>query len=95
MSQPPGPFLVHALGVADSDRSRMGVDTVLQQVRDAAGPADLGRSAPSFREGQPDPDDAYADEELDRLAALADTLDPADVLHFQRTPARADGDEYR
>jgi FAD/FMN-containing dehydrogenase len=90
MSQPPGPFLVHAVGVADSDRSRMGVDTVLQQVRDAAGPADLGRFAPSFREGQPDPGDAYTAEELDRLAALADTLDPDHVLHFQRTPARAD-----
>jgi FAD/FMN-containing dehydrogenase len=37
MSQVPGPFLLHTVGLADSDTSRMGVDTVLQQVRDAAG----------------------------------------------------------
>lgn len=90
MSRPPGPFLLHAVGAADSDARRAVVDAVLQDVRDAAGPSDLGRSAPSFREGRPDPGDAYTPSELLRLAALTELTDPERIVHFERAPTNTD-----
>jgi hypothetical protein len=85
----PGPFLLHAVGAADSDQRRADVDTYLGRVEEAARPADLGRAAPSFREGQPGPADAYTEPELRRLTALAAQTDPDRIFAFQRGPRSA------
>jgi FAD/FMN-containing dehydrogenase len=85
----PGPFLLHAVGAADSDQRRADVDTYLGRVEEAARPADLGRAAPSFREGQPGPADAYTEPELRRLTALAAKTDPDRIFAFQRGPRSA------
>jgi hypothetical protein len=59
LTRPPGPLLLHAVGAADGDQRRADVDSCLARVETAARPADLGRAAPSFRDGQPGPADAY------------------------------------
>jgi hypothetical protein len=88
LSRPPGPFLLHAVGAADGDQRRADVDSYLARVEAAARPADLGRAAPSFREGQPGPADAYTEPELRRLTQVAAHTDPDRVFAFQRVPAR-------
>jgi FAD/FMN-containing dehydrogenase len=86
LTRVPGPFLLHTVGAADSDQRRADVDTYLARVEDAARPADLCRAAPSFREGQPGPADAYTEPELRRLTAVAAQTDPDRVFAFQRVP---------
>jgi hypothetical protein len=88
MTQVPGPFLLHAVAAAGTDTSRVAADHTLQRVQHAAAAADIGRSAPSFREGQPDAAGAYAPEDLHRLQAIARKLDPNQILTFARGPAR-------
>jgi hypothetical protein len=82
----PGPFLLHAVGAADSDGGRADVDSRLARVEAAARTADLGRAAPSFREGQPSPADAYPESELHRLTQVAAQTDPDRVFAFERVP---------
>jgi FAD binding domain len=82
----PAPFLLHAVGAAPDDDARRQVDTVLGQVENAGQVADVGRSAPSFREGQPDVADAWESSEQARLRAVRAALDPERVLKFQRHP---------
>jgi FAD/FMN-containing dehydrogenase len=86
MTTVPGPFLLHAVGSAPDDGARDRVDDVLHAVKAAARGADIGRSAPSFREGQPDAADAMPSADLDRLRAARDALDPNRVLRFERPP---------
>jgi hypothetical protein len=88
LTRPPGPFLLHAVGAADGDERRADVDSYLARVEAAARPADLGCAAPSFREGQPDPADAYPESELRRLTQAAARTDPDRVFAFERVPAR-------
>ena len=88
LTRPPGPFLLHAVGAADGDQRRADVDGYLARVEAAARPADLGRAAPSFREGQPDPADAYTEAELARLTQVATRTDPDRLFAFERVPAR-------
>jgi FAD/FMN-containing dehydrogenase len=87
LTRVPGPFLLHAVGAADSDQRRADVDSYLARVEAAARPADLGRAAPSFREGQPGPADAYQESELRRLTQVAAHTDPDRVFAFERVPA--------
>jgi NADPH:quinone reductase-like Zn-dependent oxidoreductase/FAD/FMN-containing dehydrogenase len=84
LTRAPGPFLLHAVGAAPSDEARAKLDSVLEQVLAAAGPADTGLSAPTFREGQPDDAGAFRPAVLDRLTAVAADLDPDGTLHFVR-----------
>ena len=86
LTRAPGPFLLHAVGAAGSDQRRADVDAHLARVEAAARPADLGRSAPSFREGQPSPDDAYTESELHRLTQVAAHTDADRVFAFERVP---------
>jgi FAD/FMN-containing dehydrogenase len=86
LTRVPGPFLLHAVGAADSDQRRADVDAHLARVEAAARPADLGRAAPSFREGQPSPADAYPESELRRLTQVAAHTDPDRVFAFERVP---------
>jgi FAD/FMN-containing dehydrogenase len=82
----PAPFLLHAVGAAPDDDARRQVDTVLDQVENAGRVADVGRAAPSFREGQPDVADAWESSEQARLRAVRAALDPERVFKFQRHP---------
>jgi FAD/FMN-containing dehydrogenase len=82
LTKVPSPFLVHAVGGADDDAGRRAVDARLAQV-EAVAP---GRSAPSFREGQPGAGDAYPAADLERLLATASRIDPHGVFAFQRVP---------
>lgn len=82
----PGSFLLHAVGVGGDDDARRRVDAVLGNVEAAAGTADIGRAAASFREGQPDVADAWESSEQARLRAVRAALDPERVLKFQRHP---------
>ena len=86
LTRPPGPFLLHAVGAADGDQRRAEVDSFLARVETAARPADLGRAAPSFREGQPGPADAYTEPELRRLTQISTRTDPDRVFAFARVP---------
>ncbi|MBV9795498.1 MAG: FAD-binding protein [Actinobacteria bacterium] len=80
----PGPFLLHAVGLAPDDAARARVDAVLKKVLAAAAPADTGLSAPTFREGQPDDAGAFRPEVERRLRAISAELDPDGVLAFVR-----------
>jgi hypothetical protein len=91
LTRPPGPFLLHAVGAAASEQRRAEVDGCLARVEAVARPVDLGRAAPSFREGQPDPADAYTEPELRRLTQAAARTDPHRVFAFGRVPARIPG----
>lgn len=87
MTTVPGPFLLHAVGIGADDDARRQTDEVLRAVEDASRAADIGRSAPSFREGQPDTADVLPLVDLDRLRAIRDALDSDRVLGFGRHPA--------
>ena len=89
LTRPPGPFLLHAVGAAASDERRAEVDSCLARVEAVARPVDLGRAAPSFREGQPGPADAYTEPELRRLAQVAAHTDPDRVFAFAARPRPA------
>jgi FAD/FMN-containing dehydrogenase len=82
----PAPFLLHAVGVGADDAARAVTDRVVGDVEAAAAVADIGRAAPSFREGQPDVADAWESSEQARLRAIRAALDPERVLKFQRHP---------
>ncbi|MET0451836.1 MAG: FAD-binding oxidoreductase [Mycobacterium sp.] len=80
----PSPFLLHAVGTAPDDDARRRTDDVLRAVEAAGRNADVGRAAPSFREGQPDAADAMPAADRDRLNAVTEALDPRHVLRFHR-----------
>ena len=83
---PPAPFLVHAVGLGADDAARFRTDEILRMVEHACRTADVGRSAPAFREGQPDAAAALPAGRLDRLRAVRQALDPGGVFTFQRHP---------
>jgi FAD/FMN-containing dehydrogenase len=80
----PAPFLMHAVGAATDDAARGKIDDVLRRVEAAGHPADIGRAAPSFREGQPDAADALAPGDVGRVRAARNALDPDRTFVFQR-----------
>jgi hypothetical protein len=84
LTRAPGPFLLHAVGVAPDDEARSKVDAVLDAVLVAAAPADTGLSVPTFREGQPDDAGAFRPAVLDRLTTISQQLDPDGTLVFVR-----------
>lgn len=84
LTRAPGAFLAHAVGAGPSGADRARIDAVLAGVQDTASPVFTGRSAPSFREGQPDPATPWPAGEHERLTATAAALDPDGVLLFQR-----------
>jgi FAD/FMN-containing dehydrogenase len=84
MNHVPAPFLLHAVGAGPDDAARARIDHTLADVADTAAPALIGRSASSFREGQPDPGAGHPTDTRARLEAVAGALDPYAVLYFQR-----------
>jgi FAD/FMN-containing dehydrogenase len=76
MTTVPGPFLLHAVGVAGDPDSRRATERGLSQVQAVARSADVGLAAASFAEGRgavPDGLDAAA---LQRLAEVRRVVDP-------------------
>lgn len=84
MTRVPGPFLMHAVGAASDDDARTKVDDVLRLVELAGQPADIGRAAASFREGQPGAADALSPGDVQRVQVLRDSVDPAQTFIYQR-----------
>jgi FAD/FMN-containing dehydrogenase len=87
MTTVPAPFLLHAVGIGIDDDARHQTDDVLRAVEIIGRAADVGRSAPAFREGQPDTADVLPRVDLDRLLAIRNALDPNRTLAFGRHPA--------
>lgn len=83
----PAPFLLHPVGLGTNDDTRTQTDAVIADAEAAARPADIGRAASSFREGQPDVADAWPPSVLAQLRSIRAALDPDRVLGFQRHPA--------
>ncbi|SEH77089.1 FAD/FMN-containing dehydrogenase [Mycolicibacterium rutilum] len=84
----PAPFLLHAVAAAPDDDGRRRADTALGKVLAAARDADTGRSAPSFCEGTLGADRAFSADDMARVRAVKDSLDPARLFRFQRDPVR-------
>ena len=84
MTHAPGPFLVHAVGVAAEPAARASVDQALQTVWQAAAPADTGHAAPPFAEGQRSPGSPLRPADHARLAAIRSAIDPHAIIRTAR-----------
>jgi hypothetical protein len=84
----PATFLLHAVGVGADDEARAHADAVLSDVMTAGESADIGLAAPSFCEGQPDVTDGWLPSVRARLVTIRESLDPREVLRFQRHPVQ-------
>ena len=87
----PGPFLLHAVGLAATPAEREGAEQALAGIRRAWAPADLGRSAASFAEGRPGDPDSLPPADRERLAAIRAALDPDGVIAASRFLRDRDG----
>ena len=87
----PAPFLLHAVGSATDADTRNQVDNLLRDVSVASQAADIGRTARSFREGQPGAGNSMSTSELNRLRAVKIAVDPRRVLRFHRDPTSPNG----
>jgi FAD/FMN-containing dehydrogenase len=82
----PGPFLLHAAGLAPTRKRWPAVLSGLDEVRSLAADADLNRDAASFAEGRPGQADALTAGDRARLARLRSAIDPSGVFHPSRFP---------
>lgn len=80
----PAPFLLHAVAAAADDGARIHADMTLRQLETASHAAAIGRSAPSFCDGQPEIADAFSPAEVARLQEVRASLDPAHLFAVQR-----------
>lgn len=80
----PGPYILHAVGALVSPGSREGVEKGFAQVRDKARAVDAGRSVGSWMEGAESVPDALPDELRNRVAAIAEEIDPDHVIRRSR-----------
>lgn len=87
MTAVPGPFLLHAVGLATDDASRSRTEDGLSKVRTATTPADLGRSAASFADGRAAVADGLDRPGLRRLGRIRAALDPDQRLAPSRLVA--------
>lgn len=76
MTTVPGPFLLHAVGVAANPDSRHSTEQGLYQVQTIALPADAGLAAASFAEGRPTVPDGLDAAALQHLARVRRAVDP-------------------
>jgi FAD/FMN-containing dehydrogenase len=72
----PGPFLLHAVGLAADPGSRAATEQALAQVRATAQPADVGLAAASFAEGRAEVAEELQPAAMRRLAAVRAAVDP-------------------
>jgi hypothetical protein len=72
----PGPFLLHAVGVARDPESRNATEQALSQVHAAAQSTDIGLAAASFAEGRAAVADGLDSSALRRLVEVRTCVDP-------------------
>lgn len=76
MTTVPGPFLLHAVGLAADPSSRAATEQGLAQVHAAAALADVGLAAASFAEGRAEVTDGLQPAAPRRLAGVRAAVDP-------------------
>lgn len=76
MTAVPGPFLLHAVGLATDDASGSRTEHGLAQVRATAMPADIGLAAASFADGRAAVADGLDQSGLQRLIRIHSAVDP-------------------
>jgi AcrR family transcriptional regulator len=87
----PGPFLLHAVGLAATPEAREPLERTLTDVGRSSAPADIGRSAVSFAEGRPGGADSLVPADRVRLASITAELDPGGVIAASRFLLDRDG----
>ena len=87
----PGPFLLHAVGLAADPGSRAATERGLTQVHAAAQPADMGLAAASFAEGRAEVADGLQPAARHRLAGVRAAVDPDRRVAPSRIPAATGG----
>jgi FAD/FMN-containing dehydrogenase len=90
MTAVPGPYLLHAVGVASGPDSRHATEQGLSQAQAAAQSADIGLAAASFAEGRAAVADGLDSSALRRLAELRTAVDPDRRVSASRVLAPAD-----
>jgi len=86
----PGPFLLHAVGLAADPSSRAATEQGLKRVYTAAQPADAGLAAASFAEGRAEVVDGLQPVARQRLAKVRVAVDPDRRVAPSRIPAGDD-----
>ena len=86
----PGPFLLHAVGLAADASSRAATEHGLARVYTAAQPADVGLAAASFAEGRAEVVDGLQPVARQRLARVRVAVDPDRRIAPSRIPAGDD-----
>lgn len=76
MTTVPGPFLLHAVGLAADPSSRAATEQGIERVCTAAQPADVGLAAASFAEGRAEVVDGLQPVARHRLAEVRLAVDP-------------------
>lgn len=84
LTRPPGDYLLHAVGLADSIAALRSIEQELATVRAVSRRDDTGRSAASFRDGQRTAPDAFEPSERQRLALIRGRFDPDGLVALPR-----------
>lgn len=84
MVEPPGDFLLHAVGPAPDQEARERVEGALDEIRELASPVDTGRTATSFRDGRTSAPDALPPAAASRLESIRSTYDPGGLIRRPR-----------
>jgi FAD/FMN-containing dehydrogenase len=87
MTTVPGPYLLHAVGLAANPDSRAATEHGLVQAHMAAQPADVGVASASFAEGRAEVVDALPPAARHRLAEIRAAVDPDRRVAPSRIPA--------
>jgi FAD/FMN-containing dehydrogenase len=87
MTSVPGPYLLHAVGLAADAGSRAATEHALADVHTAARDADVGLAAASFAEGRAEVADALPTAKQLRLAEVRAAVDPGRRVAPSRIPA--------
>ncbi|TPG25580.1 hypothetical protein [Mycolicibacterium hodleri] len=76
MTAVPGPFLMHATGVAADPRARARTEPALAAIREITASADVGLTAASFTDGRAGVEHALNSTALQQLARVCSVIDP-------------------
>ena len=80
----PGPYVLHAVGALSKPTPRAAIDDANSKVQAAAQSIDAGRSVGSWMEGASSVPDALPADLRQRVADIADAVDPARVIRRSR-----------
>lgn len=84
LTNPPGEYLMHAVGPAGSPAGQHSIGLELEAVRRAAASEDTGRSAASFRDGQTSAPGALRPADRERLTRIRSQIDSNGVIVVPR-----------